>query len=95
MELLRYFFVISPRCYVVLDFGSALGVAVRNVMNAVGAEPSDHVFAYVACFADSPLITNNTTHFPRAELCSCARAHGSTGSDFYDTQMAVSALLPA
>jgi|GEM_PF-6331064 len=95
MELLRYFFVLSPRCYVVLDFGSALGVAIRNVMNAVGAEPSDHVFAYVACHSDSPLITNNTAHFPRAELRTCACAHGSAGSDFYDTRTAIGALLPA
>jgi hypothetical protein len=93
IELFRYFFVISKKCYVQLNFASMLGVAIRRAMTPVGAEPSDHAFAYVACWADSPLITNNTVHFPRNTLCACARRHGSHTTDFYTTQNAIGALL--
>ena len=93
MELLKYFLVIADKDFRDVDFASALGVSIRNTMNAVGAEPSDHVFAYVTCAANSPMVTNNTPHFPRQELRQCAQAHGSSETDFYTTQEAIASLI--
>jgi hypothetical protein len=89
---LRYFLVNGPMDEVPVAFGDALMVAIRRVIRF--AEPSDHVFVYVAISCDTVLVSNNPLHITnhRSPLRKCARQHGSDTTDFINSRDAVAAL---
>ncbi|MCX6865275.1 MAG: hypothetical protein NTV46_03470 [Verrucomicrobia bacterium] len=59
-----------------------------------GAEPSDKVFVYVACAADSMLISNNHTHINNhaKSLKKCAKTHMGTTPGILDSKEAAATL---
>jgi hypothetical protein len=89
---LRYFLLDGPKHEEPVDFGDALMVAIRGLIRA--AEPSDHVFVYVAVSCDTVLVSNNPRHITnhRNHLRRCARRHGSDTTDFINSRDAVAAL---
>jgi hypothetical protein len=91
MFWLRYFMDDGHKQLVPLRFGDALMVSIRRQIRF--AEPSDHVFVYVAISSNTLLVSNNSKHITdhRAALRKCARTHGSKSTDFVSSQKAVRA----
>jgi hypothetical protein len=92
LSLLRYFILFAQRRLEPVDFGDALMVAIEGVIRF--AEPSDHVFVYVAIASDSILVSNNLRHITghRNRLKRCATRHGSETTDFANSSDALAAL---
>lgn len=88
---LRYFMDDNHKQLVPVKFGDSLMVSIRRQIRF--AEPSDHVFVYVAISSNSVLVSNNPAHITnhRAALRKCARTHGSKSTDFVTSQQAVDA----
>lgn len=85
---LRYFMDDDHKNVVPVKFGDALMVSIRGQIRF--AEPSDHVFVYVAINSNSVLVSNNPAHITnhRIALRKCARNHGSKSTDFLTSQQA-------
>ena len=88
---LRYFMDDDHKALVPVKFGDALMVSIRRQIRF--AEPSDHVFVYVAINSNTVLVSNNPAHITnhRAALRKCAKIHGSKSTDFVTSQQAVRA----
>lgn len=86
---LRYFMDDNHKQHVPLQFGDQLMVSIRRQIRF--AEPSDHVFVYVAINSDTILVSNNPAHITnhRVALRKCARTHGSKSTDFVTSRQAV------
>src|SRR5216684_8162534 len=78
---LRYFMDDDHKELVPVKFGDALMVSIRRQIRF--AEPSDHVFVYVAINSNTVLVSNNPAHITnhRAALRKCAKTHGSKSTD--------------
>ena len=66
-----------------------------SIRRTIGfAEPSDHVFVYVAIGSDTVLVSNNLVHITnhRSKLMTCAKRHGSRTTDFVKSTDALAAL---
>lgn len=89
---LRYFLIDAGKHVVAVNFGDALMVAIRRHIRF--AEPSDHVFVYVAVSSNTILVSNNPRHITdhRKNLRKCAKKHGSKTTDFVTSEQAVLAL---
>jgi len=59
---LRGLMTLVPHEVIQVDHGDGLAKCISVTMGKAGAEPSDKVFVYVACAADSLLISNNHSH---------------------------------
>ena len=84
---LRYFMNSEWRV-MPITFGDQLMVAIRRQIRF--AEPSDHVFVYVAISSNTVLISNNPKHITnhRNELRKCSKAYGSRLTDFLTSHQA-------
>jgi hypothetical protein len=71
LYLLRYFLLLSEPHKITVNFGDALMVSIRGRIG--NAEPSDHIFVYVAIASDSILVSNDAGHITdhRNQLRTC------------------------
>jgi hypothetical protein len=88
---LRYFMEFGERHLVPLAFGDDLLVSIRGQIRF--AEPSDHVFVYVAAKSNTLLVSNNPKHITNHSngLRKCAKRYGSKMADFVTSIEAVAA----
>ena len=93
LNLLRYFLVFAGRHLIPVDFSDALMKCIKMAISSTSpiAEASDRVFVYVAIASDTVLVSNNPRHINNraSQLKRCAKAYGSKGVDFVDSQQAL------
>lgn len=84
---LRYFMNSDWRV-IPVTFGDQLMVSIRRQIRF--AEPSDHVFVYVAISSNTVLVSNNVDHITnhRNQLRKCCKTHRSKLTDFVTSQQA-------
>jgi hypothetical protein len=84
---LRYFMNSEWRV-IPVRFGDPLMVSIRRQIRF--AEPSDHIFVYVAISSNTVLISNNEDHITnnRNQLRKCSKIHRSKSTDFMTSRQA-------
>ncbi|MDD5706080.1 MAG: hypothetical protein PHR35_09150 [Kiritimatiellae bacterium] len=91
-QWLRYLLVLAERVDVTVDLADGLGTCIAATLNRVGAERSDHVYAYVACALNSVMVSDDDRHITRQRnnLRRCAHRAGSNDTDFVSSNVAES-----
>ena len=94
LQRLRGILIMLPKEKVIVDQGDGLMNCIDGCVRRSGAEESDKVIMYIACKSNTLLISNNRRHITDHSSClkGCARQHGATNPEFWDSQTAISNL---